>query len=47
MLPAHIAQNIRKQVEYYLQATFSFRDKKAFSLFINDPENGMFKGPWF
>ena len=50
MLPAHIAQNIRKQVEYYLQATFSFRDKqaeKAFSLFVNDPENGMFKGPWF
>ncbi|SLM31713.1 putative RNA helicase [Desulfamplus magnetovallimortis] len=50
MLPAHIAQNIRKQVEYYLQATFSFLDKqaeKAFSLFINDPENGMFKGPWF
>ncbi|MBF0233005.1 MAG: DEAD/DEAH box helicase [Desulfamplus sp.] len=50
MLPAHIAQNIRKQVEYYLQATFSFRDKqaeKAFSLFINDAENGMFKGPWF
>ena len=49
MLPAHIAENIRKQVLYYLQSTFTFRDKrvdKAFMRFLEDPENGLFKGPW-
>lgn len=49
MLPAHIAQNIRRQILYYLQSTFSFRDKKtdqAFRRFIEDPEAGLFKGPW-
>ena len=49
MLPAHIAQNIRRQVLYYLQSTFSFRDKttdQAFQRFLEDPESGMFKGPW-
>jgi DEAD/DEAH box helicase domain-containing protein len=29
MLPVHLADNIRKQVLYYLQSTFSFRDKRA------------------
>ena len=29
MLPAHIAQNIRKQIRYYLQSTLSFRDKQT------------------
>lgn len=29
MLLAHIAQNIRRQILYYLQSTFSFRDKNA------------------
>lgn len=49
MLPAHIAQNIRRQILYYLQSTFSFRDRKAeraFEGFLQDPEMGLFKGPW-
>src|SRR5262249_41462241 len=49
MLPAHLAENIRKQVLFYLQSTFDFRDKevdKAFERFLTDPENGLFKGPW-
>lgn len=49
MLPAHIAENIRKQILYYLQSTFAFRDRKVerqFENFLNDPDNGMFKGPW-
>jgi DEAD/DEAH box helicase domain-containing protein len=49
MLPAHIAQNIRKQILYYLQSTFTFRDKatdQAFQRFIEDPDAGLFKGPW-
>jgi len=47
MLPAHIAENIKKQVLYYLQSTFSFRDQeveKAFNRFLEDPETGIFKG---
>lgn len=49
MLPAHIAENIQKQVLFYLQSTFAFRDsrvEKAFARFIEDPETGLFKGPW-
>src|ERR671935_1656227 len=49
MLPVHLADNIRKQVLYYLQSTFSFRDKRvarAFESFLEDPEMGLFKGPW-
>ena len=49
MLPAHVAENIRKQVQFYLQSTFDFCDKKvekAFERFLGDPENGLFKGPW-
>lgn len=49
MLPAHLAENIRKQVLFYLQSTFAFRDKAvedAFQRFLLDPENGLFKGPW-
>nr|WP_321464384.1 DEAD/DEAH box helicase [uncultured Desulfobulbus sp.] len=49
MLPAHIANNIQKQVLFYLQSTFAFRDQqvdKAFARFIEDPEGGLFKGPW-
>ena len=49
MLPAHIAENIRRQVLYYLQSTFDFRDRavsRAFEQFLQDPERGMFKGPW-
>jgi DEAD/DEAH box helicase domain-containing protein len=49
MLPAHLAENIRRQVLYYLQSTFDFRDKEvndAFEKFLEDPERGIFKGAW-
>ena len=49
MLPAHLAENIRKQVLYYLQSTFGFSSKKtgdAFQSFLENPESGIFKGPW-
>ena len=49
MLPAHLAENIRKQVLFYLQSTFDFREKsveKAFERFLTDPDSGLFKGPW-
>src|SRR2546428_6653793 len=49
MLPAHLADNICKQVLFYLQSTFDFRDKtveKAFERFLTDPDTGLFKGPW-
>lgn len=49
MLPAHLAQNIRKQVLFYLQSTFDFRDKGdtlAFEKFLTDHDTGLFKGPW-
>ncbi len=49
MLPAHLAENIRKQVLFYLQSTFDFSEKsvdKAFERFLTDPDNGLFKGPW-
>ena len=49
MLPAHLAENICKQVLFYLQSTFDFRDKtveKAFERFLTDSDTGLFKGPW-
>jgi DEAD/DEAH box helicase domain-containing protein len=49
MLPATLAQDVKKQVRHYLEATFPMRDpefEQALSRFINDPENGLFKGPW-
>jgi DEAD/DEAH box helicase domain-containing protein len=49
MLPAHLADNIRRQVLYYLQSTFDFRDDRvaqAFERFLEDPHQGIFKGPW-
>lgn len=49
MLPAHIAQNVKQQVLYYLQSTFDFRDDQveaAFLEFLEDPGMGIFKGPW-
>lgn len=49
MLPVHLAENIRKQVLFYLQSTFDFRDPKvdrAFDRFLNDGDMGLFKGPW-
>lgn len=49
MLPATIAPGIREQVMHYLAATFHFRDpevERELRRFLNDPENGLFKGPW-
>ncbi len=49
MLPAHIAEDIRKQTLYYLQSTFDFRrraEDDAFTRFFEDPEKGIFKGLW-
>ncbi|MHB8973983.1 MAG: DEAD/DEAH box helicase [Pirellulaceae bacterium] len=49
MLPAHLAENIRKQVLFYLQSTFDFRAPavdRAFEKFLTDADSGLFKGPW-
>jgi DEAD/DEAH box helicase domain-containing protein len=49
MLPATLAQDVKRQIRHYLEATFNFRRREeevALSTFINDPENGLFKGPW-
>jgi DEAD/DEAH box helicase domain-containing protein len=49
MLPATLAHAVRKQVLHYLDATFNTRDRQveeALLRFFNDPENGLFKGPW-
>ena len=49
MLPATLAHEVRKQVLHYLQATFNMRDpgvEAALDRFLNDPEQGLFKGPW-
>ena len=49
MLPAHLAENIKQQVMFYLQSTFDFSDplvESAFQRFLEHPENGLFKGPW-
>jgi DEAD/DEAH box helicase domain-containing protein len=49
VLPATLAQDVKRQIRHYLEATFNFRrrdEEAAFSEFVNDPENGLFKGPW-
>lgn len=49
MLPATLAQEVKKQVRHYLEATFPMRKPEvevALSQFFCDPENGIFKGPW-
>lgn len=49
MLPATLAQDIKRQIQYYLSATFHFRrkqDEEALGRFLNDPEDGIFRGPW-
>jgi DEAD/DEAH box helicase domain-containing protein len=41
MLPAHLADNIRRQVLYYLQSTFDFCDDdvgRALERFLEDAE---------
>lgn len=49
MLPATLALEVKKQVLHYLGATFQIRDQeteRALDRFFNDPEDGLFKGPW-
>ena len=49
MLPITLAPDVRRQVLHYLGATFNFREKaveQALQRFLNDPEDGIFKGPW-
>ncbi len=49
MLPATLAPDIKQQVLHYLGATFNFREpavERALMDFLNDAENGLFKGPW-
>jgi len=29
MLPAHLAENIRRQIQFYMQSTFDFQDKSG------------------
>jgi DEAD/DEAH box helicase domain-containing protein len=47
MLPIHLAENISKQILFYIQSTFDFRDPEvdqAFELFLTDPDTGLFFG---
>lgn len=49
MLPLQQAFEVKLSILEYLKATFGFKDKgveHAFDQFLNDPENGMFKGPY-
>ena len=49
MLPATLAHEVRKQILHYLEATFNTRNRQveeALLRFFNDPQNGLFKGPW-
>lgn len=49
MLSLNQAIEIKESILAYLKATFTFQDKevdKAFYNFINDPTEGMFKGPY-
>src|SRR5574344_2244356 len=49
MLPLHQAYEVRQAVLEYIKATFRFKEAKvgdAFYRFIEDPKNGLFKGPY-
>jgi len=49
MLPLQQAYEVRQSILEYLKATFSFKEKEvsdAFYNFINDPVEGVFKGPY-
>jgi DEAD/DEAH box helicase domain-containing protein len=49
MLSLQQAFEIKESILAYLKATFSFQDRrvhKAFYNFVNDEQNGMFKGPY-
>ena len=49
MLPLQQAYEVRASILEYLKATYSFKDKavgQAFSRFVEDPDQGIFKGPY-
>ena len=49
MLPEHIAEQVRREVLFYLQSTFDFaraEERGAFERFLTDTRTGIFKGPW-
>ena len=49
MLPLQQAYEVQHSILEYLKATFSFKDKsvhEAFYKFVNDTEDGIFKGPY-
>ena len=49
MLPLQQAREVRDSVIAYIKATFRFKEKDvsdAFYRFIEDKENGLFKGPY-
>jgi DEAD/DEAH box helicase domain-containing protein len=49
MLPLQQSYEVKHSIIEYLKATFNFKDKKvndALKQFINDMEDGIFKGPY-
>ena len=49
MLPLQQAREVRDSVIEYIKATFRFKEKDvsdAFYRFIEDKDNGLFKGPY-
>ena len=49
MLPLQQAREVRNSVIEYIKATFKFKEKDvsdAFYRFIEDKEDGLFKGPY-
>lgn len=49
MLPLQQAYEVKHSILEYLKATFSFKDRsvhEAFYQFINNPDEGIFKGPY-
>ena len=49
MLPLQQAYEIKYSIIEYLKATFSFKEREvneAFLRFVNDEQNGLFKGPY-
>ena len=49
MLPLQQAREVRDSIIEYIKATFKFKEKDvsdAFYRFIEDKEDGLFKGPY-
>ncbi|RTE67340.1 hypothetical protein EH243_03830 [Amphritea opalescens] len=47
MLPATLTQEVKKQVQHYLEATYPLRDvEAALARFMGDMDNGLIKDLW-